>query len=284
MIKNPGTNLVIYNDDRLYDLIDGTITGTIVLPAGTTKIRGYIFNQTNLVGIQIPNTVTRIGDYAFANMPYLENLNIQDVQNTLTSIGNFAFQNTPKLKVPLYLPNTTTLGMYSLSQSGFTRIRAFGVNNATINWAVFNGFANLEAAEFGEGVTSITQGRTFQNSALCTLCVMPSTLLTLGPIFGYSSISKCVIKALIPPTLNIGEDNGIVYYYVYNSAIETYKITGNWASRTGRIRPMVDTVAELSDIDTTQYTIAIVAGDNTGIENLNNFKLYNYTNGEWIEA
>lgn len=71
-----------------------------------TKIRAYAFSDTNLASIELPDTVTSIGNFAFYNCSKLTNIKLS---NNLTSIGNSAFKNTSISD--LVIPNSvTTIG------------------------------------------------------------------------------------------------------------------------------------------------------------------------------
>ena len=99
-------------------LVDGTVT-SVVIPAGTTKIRYYAFNScTSLTSVTIPSSVTNIGSWAFQNCYQLTSVTIPNgiswinsgtfmscysltsvnIPSSIIGIGNQAFQGCSSLR------------------------------------------------------------------------------------------------------------------------------------------------------------------------------------------
>ncbi len=65
---------------------------SVDIPNSVTSIGNYAFyNATSLTSVNIPNSVTSIGNSAFYNATSLTSV---DIPNSVTSIGNYAFSNT----------------------------------------------------------------------------------------------------------------------------------------------------------------------------------------------
>lgn len=78
--------------------------GVRILPSSAFNGGGDMFpaeRDTFLVSVQIPSTLTMIGDYAFENRLRLKEVNFSGVD----SIGKYAFKNTQVGSDTLYLPN-----------------------------------------------------------------------------------------------------------------------------------------------------------------------------------
>ncbi len=65
------------------------------------------FKNAKITSITLPNTITRIGEYAFQNCSNLSSLTIPE---NVTSIGNYAFQNCSNLSSLTIPENVTTIG------------------------------------------------------------------------------------------------------------------------------------------------------------------------------
>ncbi len=83
------------------------ITGckNTVIPNTVTRIEDYAFiNLSSLTSIEIPNSVTSIGDYALS---FCSGLTSIEIPNSVTNIGNYAFYESSGLKListPLETP------------------------------------------------------------------------------------------------------------------------------------------------------------------------------------
>lgn len=121
----------------------------ITVKEGTTQIASYAFSHTGLSSIEIPDSVTSIGDCAFESCSKLTSITFP---SGITSIGKYAFDNCTgltKIEIP---DNITDIGRYAFR--GCTSL-----NNITTG----NGVTNLSGFEFEEGydysnLTSITIG------------------------------------------------------------------------------------------------------------------------------
>ena len=87
---------VLYNKDKtvLHTYPAGKIGNPFIIPDGVTSIEGYAFTRsTNLARITIPDSVTSIGDVAFAGTGLIDII----IGNGVTSIGSSAFSNCTSL-------------------------------------------------------------------------------------------------------------------------------------------------------------------------------------------
>lgn len=89
-------------DQNVIGLIDGNITGTLVIDNGITKIKAYAcFYMTGLTNITIPASVTSIENYAFFNCNGLQSVTIY-ATTPPTLASYIAFNNTANC--PIYVP------------------------------------------------------------------------------------------------------------------------------------------------------------------------------------
>ena len=100
-VSDPSNTLFTKSD------FEASIT-ELVLGIGWTEISSYTFNDSSMVVISIPSTLTTISDYAFYDSTDLTTIRFT-FDSTLTTIGIQAFGNT-QLSV-IYLPSSlTTIG------------------------------------------------------------------------------------------------------------------------------------------------------------------------------
>lgn len=90
-----------------------------------TSIVEGAFQESNIVSITIPDSVTSIGAYAFNTCSSLTSITISD---SVTSIGNYAFGNCSKLKEitcrATTAPSITEYTFYEIRTYGFLKIPA----------------------------------------------------------------------------------------------------------------------------------------------------------------
>ncbi len=112
------TNSIVYGDYWYIVLDDDTVaigadnpslSGTLVIPETingytVTEIATSGFSGTQITDVVIPNTVTRIKDYAFSYNPNLKNVIIP---YSVTAIEYCAFANCPELTY-MFIPDSVT--------------------------------------------------------------------------------------------------------------------------------------------------------------------------------
>lgn len=118
-----------YSGDDLLIIPEGTTTiannaykntnyKCVVIPNSVTKIGGYAFqNCSSLTGITIPDSVTSIGPSAFYGCSSLTSVTIG---NGMTSIGDYAFYNCPLTTIDLTA--YTTQSFPTLGKNNFNAI------------------------------------------------------------------------------------------------------------------------------------------------------------------
>lgn len=138
-------------------MVDGTLSGDIIIPDTVTYIRSYAFSGIHELTSVVASGVSSIGGYAFQSCINLESVSL----GTINAIGGSAFFNCRKLATPITLSdNVTTLG-------GSTFFNCY-----KIPWV-----------DVGAGVTSIGS-QCFRYLDSCQYVIMrpttPPTLATLN--------------------------------------------------------------------------------------------------------
>lgn len=251
IVKNPTyVKVEVPAPSKFTQFMNGTLTTVTEEDlAGATEIRPYMFyNQPLLQKVYLPNSVGVIGANAFYNCKKLQQAFIL---SPTVSIGNNAFQH-----------------------SEITKLIAYGVATKQTNGYCFSDCNKLSYVEFNEGFTTVDSLTTY-GTVIKTL-VLPSTTNTLHGNWSQNfSIVKLVCKSLVPPRMaSLGGTNGT--NYVPYESIETYKNATNWSSYP-RFYPLVNSIDDLSTIDTSKYVKACIN------DRENEYPIYNYTNGEWVK-
>ena len=222
--------------------------------------------------------VTKINDYAFYSQVYLTKL---ELPKEIIGIGSSALQNTPSLRQPIFLSPLVKIGSDVFSGSGITMFKGYGTATPNVSGGnTFRNCPNLKIIEFNEGVLDIPQ-ISYGQKLYFNKAILPSTCISFT-LVGAANISL-IVKSTIPPTIQTTKDIPCKEIFVQIESIDAYKSATNWVSKASVIYPFVQTENDLSTIDTTQYTKACVIGNDLGIEDDSNYKIYNYTNGEWVK-
>ena len=110
---------------------------SVTIPNSVTSIGEYAFAScTGLTSVTIPNSVTSIGDYAFQ---YCTGLTSVTIGNSVTSIGNYAFYRCSGL-TSIEIPNSvTSIGEYAFAScTGLTSVTIPNSVTRIGEWAFVN--------------------------------------------------------------------------------------------------------------------------------------------------
>lgn len=140
------------------------LTGALGIPPTVTTISDWAFAYSQLTSINMPNSVTNIGIYAFRNCRNLNNINIP---GSVINIGDKAFsycENLTWITVDSNNLNYSSLDgvLYNKSQSILIcypagRIGAFIVPNSvtSINFSAFENCTKLTSITMGSSLNTI---------------------------------------------------------------------------------------------------------------------------------
>ena len=188
------------------------------LPDTLTSIGNYAFyGCASLLEITLPDTLTSIGNYAFE---FCSSLRLIVLPEGLTAISQYAFDECSALSLVIDLPNLTTLGKDAFSRADVTRVENLGKissieNAASGNYGMFRGNVNL----------------TYVN--------LPDTLTSIGnyAFYGCSSLQYIRIEATTPPTLSANAiPSTIGAIYVPDESVAAYQAATNWSSFASKIK------------------------------------------------
>ena len=193
------------------DAIKKVVVGSGVTYIGKNAFSMYA-NATQLTSVSLPDTVTAIGDGAFACCDALESCPLSD---KITSIGMNAFLDCAKLNMSRLPASLTTLG-----ESAFNGCESIGPvldipeGVTQIPRDAFAGCSGVKSLTIPEGVTSIGSGAFCETSI--QKVVVPSTVEAIGS----SAFSD--IKTLLHADLQGGTSLG---YLAFSGCSALKKIT-----------------------------------------------------------
>ena len=135
------------------------VLGEVILGEGLTEIPSYAFNYCGLSDIDIPSTVTVLGDHAFSNNGFREAGELE-LPDGLTTIGDYAFYRALNFDnnsgfTAVTIPSTVTrigeYAFYNHQQMSSIRVEDDNVDGTTleVGYAAF-GYDNYTAYA-GEG-------------------------------------------------------------------------------------------------------------------------------------
>ena len=189
------------------------------LPSSATW--NYYINDELVTALNIPSSVTSIGDYAFYNAKGIISVTLP---NSLTSIGSSAFYGCSGITT-LTLPSSLT----SIGSQAFYNCSGKLNVNCNISDASSSSYSPFYGSKFNEltfdgEVTSIGNSA-FYNCSSITSITLPNSLTSIGDyaFFGCTPIAF-ICKAPTPPTLgNNNTFGGKKKIYVPFASINTYK-------------------------------------------------------------
>lgn len=123
----------------------------IEIPTSVTKIGNYCFAQCGFKSFDIPSRISSIGYGAFERCRLLTQVNLT---NSVTSIGGSAFSGCTGL-TSVVIPNSiTTIGEFAFSGCGLTSV-VIPNSVTTIGGSAFSGCTRLTNVSFPNSVTTI---------------------------------------------------------------------------------------------------------------------------------
>lgn len=153
-----------------------------------TEVAIRAFN-TNfyMTGISLPATVTKIGDYAFANSSKIETIEAPGVE----VIGNNAFQYAGVTSVSF--PNAKSIGANAFNNAS-SLVSADLPNVETMGYMAFYNSRKLTSVNIGNKITSLPDNA-FGNSAITSFTI-PASVETIGraPFGGCASLKEVTIE------------------------------------------------------------------------------------------
>ena len=221
---NDGTTIIGLNEEKLSRVTK------IRIPSKCKVIRSDFYSSSltedyrnlikQMITIEIPDTVTEIGSYAFYEFNNVEKINIP---NSVTSIGDSAFYRCSSLTSITIPGSVASIGKEAFWDcSGLTSITmSKGVTN--IGERAFCDCSSLTSITIPDGVTSIGEDA-FGDCFSLTSITIPDSVTSIGKNEAFwrcRSLTNVTYNGTKEQWNKIGKDSN----WNYNSAIKTITCT-----------------------------------------------------------
>ncbi len=227
----------LYYAKKLY--INNEPVTNLTIPDTVTKINNYAFyGCTSLESVTIENGVTSIGGYAFKNCTSLASVTIG---NGVTIIGGYAFSGCDSLTNVTIGDGVTSIGSYAFD--GCLSLTSITIPSSVtaIGDYAFYGCKSLASVIIPEGVTSIG-GYAFYNCSKLTSITIPNSVTSIGSSAFYGCYKLAVVYNLSSRNITKGSSNyGYVGYYAKKV------ISGEFENIDGYIFQTIDGVGYIVD-------------------------------------
>ena len=173
------TATVTYKDINYNSYSGSVVIPSSVIGASVNRIGDRAFyNCSNLTSVNIPNSVTSIGNYAFSDCPKLKSVTYANLENYVTSIGDYAFADCSSLTYVFISGYTTSIGKYAFAGTGLKYVDI--PNRVTsISPGLFAYCYDLKSVTLPEDVTSIGD-EAFYNCNSLTSVNIPNSVTNIG--------------------------------------------------------------------------------------------------------
>ncbi len=177
---------ILYNKDKttLYAVIDNTVT-SVDIPSTVTRIYDYAFANSKITSITIPETVTSLGAGAFKGSKLTS---ITFVGDSIDEIKADTFNQTKLTSITLPA-SVKTIGEYAFANTLIGSIDASDVE--VIGDYAFSNCAQLTSITLSDDLKSLGEGAFAYTSALDTVTI--SAVETIGNFLFMNSGVKTVI-------------------------------------------------------------------------------------------
>ena len=208
--------------------IDAWCNSTLFTHSSPLTIAHHLFSdeETEIIDLVIPNSVTHIGKCTFEECTYLSSASIP---NSVTSIGNYAFYNCSGLTSIIIPDNVTSIGEYAF-------MNCKGLNSVTIGNSGRNAFSACS------GLTSLTipnsvktiSGWAFSGCKSLISVTIPNSVTSIGT-YAFSNCRNIIDVYCFAE--NVPSIDSYTFYEVYGHAklhvpaasIENYKADEYWS-------------------------------------------------------
>ena len=288
-IATPANNTIWYTatkkvDPYVSDSFDANVVsnewdsatgkGVIIFDGEVTKIKWRAFYTEDLISVNLPNSVTMIGDFAFADCPNLINVTFP---NSLTTIGGWIFRGCDSI-TSITIPDSVT----KIEQGAFSQckgLRSFEgkfasedkrcliIDGALIAFAP----AGLTKYTIPNNVTSIGRQAFAAFTNLKSVTIPDGVTKIESEAFYFcNNLTSIYCKATTPPALGL-------HVFQYEVSYEDYKNIG-----CDIYVPATSASAYKTATDWSEYADDIASYDFNPARPENNEILY--TNGSTTEA
>ena len=150
--------------------------GAVIIPSMTNGypvacIQGYALSNCPFTSVWIPNSVTNIGEGAFASCPFLTNVTLP---NSVTSIADSLFAHCPSLTGVTIPRGITSIGLYAFAVCGSLSNVTIPASVTNIGQYAFQSCAGLRGV-YCQGNAPSAYSNVFYDDNYVTVYYLPGT-------------------------------------------------------------------------------------------------------------
>lgn len=241
--------------------LNGEEIKDLEIPSTVTSIGDYAFEGCfDLTSVSIPNSVTAIGNCAFQGCKGMKSASMG---NSIATIGSWAFFDCSGLE-NLTLPNSvTTINVGAFKNC--SGMKSVNIPNAltTIEQEVFNGCSSLMSIDIPSSITAI-KNYAFYHCRGLTEITFPASVRNIGEnVLNGTNIAKITCMSTRPPIAANNSFNGLDYQncklFVPAGTSSLYYVATGWnnfdqINELGEVTPITgdvngDGIVDVSDVN-----------------------------------
>lgn len=219
-------------DNKLPQLVDGSLT-TITADdlVGATEVKNYAFYYSNIINITLPDSITSIGNSAFA---YCSALTQITIPNSVTSIGTNVFQKCKSLTQVILSDSITIIRSNTFAYCSALMSIVIPNGVTSIDSGAFFNCSSLTSITLHDSVTSIGSDAFNKCSSLTSINI-PANVTSIGnyalQIGTKTTKATITMKPTTPPTISSNTFNAsyLNKIIVPVGCGDTYKSATNWS-------------------------------------------------------
>jgi hypothetical protein len=240
--KNTGrsieVNLAGYNTINGWDAYPSDNTGS--MPNLLSK---GVFQNSGLVGVTLPASLTKIGDYAFQNCDALDS---PTLPASLTKIGDYAFQNCTLIRRVIFPSSLEEIGTQAFKATGLIAVNLSGNTRLSLTESgIFADCGSLTAVTFPDPVgnspaTFIIGSVSFKNCTALEQVILPDYVnrIDAAAFDGCTNLTSITCQATTPPSLGgLLEFPSTAIIYVPQGSLTDYETA--WSAYWSQIQPII---------------------------------------------
>ncbi|MBO7200006.1 MAG: leucine-rich repeat domain-containing protein [Bacteroidales bacterium] len=217
------TNVSSYPSGNYHPFYNSMALRTVVF-ADSVLIPDHAFEGTSITSVDIPGTISRIGNYAFANASSLGAVTLPE---GIEHIGHHAFENTglSSLAIP---GSVVVIDSCAFYQCGKLTTATIANAACSIGEAAFMGCSSLKTIGLGDSVTAIAKSAFALCSALEDITI-PNTVTNIGN-FAFTHCDTLASVSFGNSLISIGDYafsncRNLAHVLIPNTTVAI----GNWA-------------------------------------------------------
>lgn len=169
---------------------------TLEIPTSVTSIGNHAFyGGSGLTSVEFPSNLSSIGDWAFASCSGLKSV---DLPSSITKMGEFVFNNCENLSSVKLPSEITAISKRAFSWCISLKNIELPAGITSIDEEAFSFCSNLQNINLPSGITTIGSGA-FWNCSNLTNVILPSALTSIG----YLAFVNCSNLANVTLSSNI---------------------------------------------------------------------------------